>query len=298
MKEIVLITGASGMVAQRLSKLLEPQYEVRFLTRRPSAPNHFRWDIENQYIDTKSLVGVSHIVHLAGVSIAESRWTKRQKQQILQSRTASARLLLKEIKEGQKKLKTFVSASAIGIYGTKTTNVIYDETTSYGDDFLSEVCQKWEAIADEFNQVALCVTKLRFGVIFDQNLGVLPKMIKPISLGLGAVLGKGNQYMAWVSLNDVCRSIIHIINNRLSGVYNIVSENKTQEEVTFILAKYFKKTIWLPSIPSFFIRWIFGEVSVLLLEGSQISNEKIKNTGFEFEEISPEDFLRKNVVVK
>ncbi|GET46351.1 TIGR01777 family oxidoreductase [Capnocytophaga felis] len=298
-KDIVLITGANGMLSKKLANLLHPDYEMRFLTRKAQNPNEYQWDIDKQYLDVKSLIRVKHIVHLAGVSIAEGCWTATQRQRIINSRVQSAKLLLEKLKNEDIKLKSFISASAVGFYGTKTTNNIYKEDAPCGNDFLSRVCSQWEQAADAFREVATQVTKLRFGVILSKEGGALPKMLHPINLGLGAVLGNGKQYVPWVAINDVCRFVKYAIENSLEGTYNVVaSESVTHQEMTHLLAKHLGKKIYLPNIPAFLVKWIFGDASVLLLEGSRVSNEKIKQTGFVFEFESLNTFLEKELKLK
>lgn len=284
------------MLAKSLYSLLHSDYEVRFLTRNPKKVNDYQWDINSGYLDTQSLIGVNHIVHLAGVSIAEKRWTKTQKRKIADSRVKSAELLLKKLKTEHIRLKSFISASAVGFYGTTTTDNIYKENAPCGNDFLSQVCQQWEQAANAFGEVATQVTKLRFGVILSAKGGALPKILNPIRSGLGAVLGSGKQYVPWVAVDDVCRFIKYSIENSLSGTYNIVASNGvTHREMMYLIAKHLGKNIYLPNIPAFLIKWIFGEASVLLLEGSRISNEKVKQTGFIFEFESLKTFLEKEL---
>lgn len=298
-KDIVLITGANGMLSKQLARLLHPDYEVRFLTRKARNPNEYQWDIDKRYLDVRSLIGVKHIVHLAGVSIAEGRWTATQRQRIINSRVQSAELLLEKLKSENIKLKSFISASAVGFYGTTTTKNIYKEGDPHGNDFLSNVCLQWEQAADAFREVTTQVTKLRFGVILSTEGGALPKILQPIKLGLGAVLGSGKQYVPWVAMNDVCRFVKYTIENSLEGTYNVVaSESVTHQEMTHLLAKHLGKKIYLPNVPAFLVKWIFGDASVLLLEGSRVSNEKMKQTGFIFEFESLENFLKKELKLK
>lgn len=139
MKEIVLITGASGAIARVLSKKLENQYSIRFLTRKKEAENEFEWDLENQIVDENAFENVSHIIHLAGANISEKRWTEDRKRELISSRVASAKLILNTLKKKNLKLKSFISASGINFYGTKTTDKIFTENDAPGNDFLSEV---------------------------------------------------------------------------------------------------------------------------------------------------------------
>ena len=150
MKEVVLITGAKGMLAKKLAKHLEKDYSIRFLTRHKTRSNEYVWDLNSNYIDTNALTGVHHIIHLAGASIATNRWTNKRKKNILTSRVNSAELLLQELKKLNVVIESFISASAIGYYGFNTTEKVLDEKAPKGNDFLSDVCFKWESAAEAF----------------------------------------------------------------------------------------------------------------------------------------------------
>ena len=150
MKEIILITGANGMVAKKLSQVLEKKYTLRFLTRTKRAENHFEWDIKKKYIEDKALQNVSHVIHLAGTGVADKNWTPERKEEIISSRVQSAELILESLKKQNLKIKSFVSASGIAYYGTETTHTIYEENSPLGEGFLSHVCELWENVAKDF----------------------------------------------------------------------------------------------------------------------------------------------------
>lgn len=287
MKQVVLITGANGMLAQFLAKELENEYSVRFLTREINRTNEYLWDVNKKYIDPKALIGVNTIIHLAGTSIANKRWTKSRKQAILSSRVDSAGLILKELKKHQITIETFISASAIGYYGSKTTDETYDEKSLKGNDFLSDVCFEWESAAEAFklNEIANRVAIVRIGIILAKNDGVLTKIIKPINYGLGSGLGSGNQFVPWIHIHDLVRIFKFILDYKnITGTFNAVSpQHITNMELTNTVAKVLNKNILLPNIPKFIIQSIYGEMSTILLEGSKISSNKISNTGFVFE---------------
>lgn len=286
MKETILITGGHGLIAQKLVKKLEKDYVVRLLTRAKKQENEFEWDIEKGIIDEKALIGVHHIIHLAGANVAEKRWTKTRKQEIISSRVNSAKLILNSLKKNNLKINSFISASAVGFYGTETTEKIYTEKDNKGTDFLSNVVFLWEHMADQFlkQNIAKRVVKLRTGVVLSDKGGALIKMKTPIKYYIGAALGSGKQYMPWIHIEDICAMYEFAINNsKVKGVYNAASPtHTTNRELTKSIAYVLKKPLFFPNIPSSIIKLIFGEAAVILLEGSRVSSHKITNEGFDF----------------
>ncbi len=285
-KEIVLITGANGLVAKALADCLSEKYEVRFLTRKKVKNNDFVWDINKGYIDEKALQGVNHIVHLAGAGIADKRWTDKRKKEIFDSRITSTKLLLNTLKNKNIKITSFISASAIGYYGTVSSNAIFDESSPKGDDFLSDVCYEWEQVSKDFSDTCIFQKRiiLRFGIILAKEGGALQKMLEPIKRNVGAVLGKGNQFMPWIHIDDLCDIITFAIGGELEdGVYNTVApEHVANKDFTRLLASIYHKKIWLPNVPSWVIRLLFGKSSILLLEGTRVSSEKLMKSGYHF----------------
>ncbi|HEX5742398.1 MAG TPA: TIGR01777 family oxidoreductase [Flavobacteriaceae bacterium] len=284
--EIVLITGGTGMIAQRVSRLLENSgYEVRFLSRNKKSEKHFLWDINTGFIDTNVFNHLDHIVHLAGADISEKRWSKQRKKEILDSRIKSTQLLFNAIKKHTNQLKTFVATSAVGYYGTSTKDVLFTEESPNGHDFLAHVCKLWEDEADLFSTFNNTrVVKLRFGVVLDSNGGAFAKMKKPITMGFGAVLGNGQQYIPWIHIEDLCNLLLFTIeNDELSGVFNAVAPQQiTNEQLTYLIAEKLHKTIWLPKAPSFVLKFIFGELSSIILKGNRVSCQKLILSKFAF----------------
>ncbi|WP_404985675.1 TIGR01777 family oxidoreductase [Chryseobacterium sp. M5] len=301
MKEIVLITGASGAIARVLSKKLENQYSIRFLTRKKEAENEFEWDLENQIVDENAFENVSHIIHLAGANISEKRWTEDRKKELISSRVDSAKLILNTLQKKNLKLKSFISASGINFYGTKTTDKIFTENDAPGNDFLSEVVVIWEKAADEFKEqnVAERVVKIRTAVVLSKNEGALAKMMTPIQFGIGSPLGSGKQYMPWIHIDDICSIYEFALKNpEVEGSYNASApQHTTNENLTKLIAKVLNKPLFMPNVPSFILKLIFGELADALLEGSRASSEKIIKAGFEFQfpdlKMALEDLLKK-----
>ncbi|MDO5105567.1 TIGR01777 family oxidoreductase [Capnocytophaga sp.] len=293
-KEIVLITGANGMVARRLSSVLAERYTLRFLTREPLASNEFLWDIDKRYVAAEALEGVNHLIHLAGVSVAQKRWSRKQKQKICDSRVQSAALLLQCLKERGVMLQTFISASAVGYYGTQTTERIFTETDPHGADFLSDVCVQWEQAAEAFEAVSRRVVIMRLGTVLSGEAGALPQMAATVRYGFGAALATGKQYVTWVDVDDVCRFVQFALSTDISGAFNVVaSEAVTNAELMKAIANALQQKLWLPNVPAYIIRCMFGEMAVLLLEGSRVSNEKTKAAGFAFRYESLSEALQK-----
>lgn len=286
MKEIVLITGGHGMIASALTQMLQPTYEVRFLTRNKEKANDFTWDIKQDFIDKKALQQVDHIIHLSGANIATKAWSPERKNEIAESRVKAAQLLLKALKQENRQLKSFISASAIGYYGTQTSESILTETDHHGSDFMSEVVVAWEQAAERFSQegVAQRVVKLRTGVVLAKEGGALPKMLIPITYYFGAPLGNGKHYMPWIHLEDICRMYLFALQHQdLKGPYNAVAPHPVRnKEFTFAVAKTLRKPIFMPGVPPFLIRLIFGERAEVILNGTRISAAKILQSGFKF----------------
>lgn len=296
MKEIVLITGANGLVAKELSKKLEKDYTVRFLTRKKQNSNDFEWDIKKGTIDEKAFDDVSHIIHLAGANISEKRWTDERKKELISSRVDSAGLLLKTLQKNNIRLKSFISASGINYYGTKTTEKIFTENDDPGNDFLSEVVILWEKAADNFKEqnVAERVVKVRTAVVLSEKDGALKKMLPPVKMGIGSPIGTGKQYMPWIHINDICSIYEFALKkSELDGAFNANSpQHTTNENLTKNMAEVLHKPLFMPNVPAFVLKLMFGELSEALLEGSRASSEKIQKAGFQFEFPDLKDALK------
>ena len=276
----IVITGGTGLVGTRLTALLtERKHEVRILSRNPKGENEFKWDVSKGFVDEKALENIDYIVHLAGAGIADKRWNKERKKVIVNSRVATANLLFDKIKEQKIALKGFISASGSNYYGAQTTEKIYKESGAVGTDFLGEVCRKWEAAAQQFKELDIPVTILRTGVVLSKTGGALEKMRTPIV----SPLGSGNQYMAWIHIDDLCEIYIKAVEEGLTGVYNTVSpESHTSKTFSKTLAKAIKRPYLPIAVPGFLLKLVFGELAVILLEGSRLSSDKLEKKGFVF----------------
>jgi len=284
----ILITGGTGLVGTALCfKLQALGFEVAILSRTKNEkftlPTYY-WDVAKNKIDISIINSVDCIIHLAGVNISEKRWSKNQKEQILDSRIKSAELIFNNIDIKNNQLKAFITASAVGFYGAITSNQIFDETAPAADDFLGQTCFKWEQVADKFAAIGIRTVKIRTGIVLTKKGGALAKIAKPIKLGFGAAIGNGSQYLPWIHIDDLINIYYKAIETEtMIGAYNAVApEQLTNQEFSKKVALSLKKSIWLPNIPAIIFKLIFGEMAVILLNGSRISSVKIEALGFQF----------------
>jgi uncharacterized protein (TIGR01777 family) len=288
MKEKVLISGGSGLVGTRLTEiLLKKGYKVGHLSRSPNSGSKVEtiiWDVNRMRLNSKAIEKYDYIIHLAGAGIVDKAWTDERKKVIIDSRVKSTELLKKAIETNEKKPRAFVSASAIGYYGIETSEQIYQENDSPGKGFLAETCELWEKSIDELNHLNFPVSKIRIGLVLSANGGALKEIAKPIKFGFGAALGTGKQYIPWIHIDDLCRLFIFCFENKKSEIYNGVAPNQLGNKAfTKHIAKVLGKPFFLPNVPAFILRIILGTRAQLVLEGSRVSAEKVKNSGFKYE---------------
>ena len=284
----ILITGATGLVGNKLVPLLSTSgHSITTVGRSKHSSHgvpHLLWDDPN-LINGSALIDVTDVIHLAGSNIGGKKWTNANKTEFINSRVDSAATLNTAFRNQNTKLYSFISASAIGHYGSDTTDEIRSEKDPSGSDFVAGLCEKWEASADEFSKLADRIVKLRIGVALSPEGGALEKMIGPTRLGLGSALGSGKQWFPWIHIDDLVKIIVHCIENEnLAGVYNAVApEHATNQDVNKALASAMNKPFWAPNVPSFLLKLMFGEMSEILLGGSRVSSQKILDTGFSFD---------------
>jgi hypothetical protein len=280
----VLITGGTGLIGKRLSSLLESKgYEVRLLSRRehPDAQYPtFVWDIEKGMIDEKAFENLDYIIHLAGAGIADEKWTEERKKVLIDSRVESTKLLLKYVRNYEVPLKAFISASAVGYYGSITSEITFEESDNPGNDFLAHICKLWEEAIFEFETENIRTVANRTGIVLSNNGGAVQKMKLPII----APLGSGDQYMPWIHIDDLCKIYIKAIEDeQMQGAYNgVAPEHETNKTFSKKLAKAFKRPYIPFGPPAFLLKWILGDMSTVVLNGSKVSSDKIKLTGFQF----------------
>jgi uncharacterized protein (TIGR01777 family) len=244
----------------------------------------FLWNPGRMSIDPDALTGVDFIIHLAGANLGEKRWTEKRKREILKSRIDSARLLLNTINENGISLKAFVSASAVGIYGSATTEKIFRETDKPATDFLGDVCRQWEEAADKFSDSGIRTVKIRTAVVLEKNDSALSKLMMPARFGFLVQTGNGSQYMPWIHISDLCKIYLKALEDPLmAGAYNAVApQHVTHKEFMRVLGNVMKKPVFPIPVPGFILKILLGEMSGVVLNGSRINDEKILSSGYHF----------------
>ncbi|MFC1917545.1 TIGR01777 family oxidoreductase [Chloroflexota bacterium] len=280
----ILITGSSGLIGTSLLRSLKTSGNTILSLSRTPGTDGFKWDPAKGEIDLPDNVNVDAVIHLAGENIARARWSKAQKELILDSRLKGTRLLVDSIIRLQPRPKTLISASGIGIYGDRH-DVLLDEDDQLGEGFLVNVAQEWEAVTSVALESGMRVANLRMGVVMDKEGGVLKRLLPLFKYGFGAVLGSGNQYMSWIMIDDVIKATEYILNNEnIKGPVNMVAPNPvTNKEFTKELGIVLQRPTIL-KIPSWAIQALYGEMGKeLLLTSTRALPHRLKSSGFDFQ---------------
>ncbi len=284
----VLITGGNGLIGKHLtSSLLSAGYAVSHLSRKISRIENVRvflWDPGKRMIDSDSITGIDFIINLAGENIGAKRWTMDRKKEILESRADSVRFLYQTVSERGIQLKSFISASAAGIYGTETPEKIFSENDPPANDFLGNVCKQWEEAADLFAGSGIRTVKIRTGVVLEKNDSALSKLMKPGKFGFLVQTGTGLQYMPWIHITDLCNIYLKAIEDtNMFGAYNAVAPRQvTHKDFMHVLSHVMNVPVLPVPVPAFVLRAVFGEMSVVILKGSRVSCDKITAEGYRF----------------
>lgn len=292
--QTVLITGGTGMVGKAVTThLINKGYQVIVFTRqlpkeKSPTPNleYALWNVKTQTIDAQAVRKADHIIHLAGAGVVDKKWTVAYKREIEISRTESSKLIVNTLKNNANKVKTVVSASAIGWYGEDTqTGKAFIETDMPEKSFLGRTCQLWEESISPVTLLNKRLVKLRTGIVLGKEGGALAEFKKPIKVGIAGILGDGKQVVSWIHIDDLCRMYITAIENeKLSGSYNAVAPIPvTNEVLTLELAKVMKGKFFIPvHVPNFVLKIMMGERSVEILKSTTVNCAKIIRTGFKF----------------
>jgi len=296
----VLISGGSGLIGRYLTtSLLAAGYNVSILSRNTGKGGRarvFMWNPEKRIIDPEAFEGIDFVINLAGANIGEKRWTKIRKEEIRKSRVVSTSFLHDVVLEKGILLKAFISASAVGIYGSVTSDKIFSENDVPSTDFLGDTCMLWEEAAGLFESSGIRTVKVRTAVVLEKSDSALSKLMRPGKFGFLIQTGNGHQYMPWIHINDLCNIYLKAIeDSEIRGPCNAVApQHVTNKDFIHVLAKVMKVPV-LFSVPDFIIRAALGEMSDVILKGSRVSCEKIINKGYRFRFNNLEDALN-NVI--
>ena len=298
----VLITGATGLIgSQIIEDCTKSNISVNFLTTsrrkiiKSDLVNGYYWNLNKKVIDLDCFIDIDTIIALSGSSIF-SLWTRKRKKEIISSRVLSLEFLKESIENNDIKISQLISASGISLY-PDSLKIKYDENEStFDDSFLSNVIMKWETAANSFSTIGVKVSIVRIGLVLSKKAGVFKQTIMPMKFGFGIIFGSGNQIQSWIHINDLSRIFLFIIQKKLEGTYNAVSNNNlTNLEFTRTISSNYSRAIFNIKIPKIFFSLIFGEMHEILFKSHNISSRKIQNLGFRFK-FENLDYAVKNLI--
>ncbi|MCW5822171.1 MAG: TIGR01777 family oxidoreductase [Cyanobacteria bacterium TGS_CYA1] len=281
----ILVTGSSGLVGTNLVPFLQTQGHDVYTLTRPESSKHsnLTWNPEKEQINSSDLEGFDAVIHLAGENIADAMWTNDKKRRLVESRINSTRLLVDALLKLEKPPSVFVCASAIGFYGNRD-NEILTEDSDIGKGFLADLCAKWEFEAARVTQKNIRPVMLRIGVVLTPSGGMLQKILPPFQFGGGGPIGSGNQYMSWISIDDLVSAIYHCLcTKEISGAVNATSpESCTNSEFTKSLGNVLRRPTIFP-VPEIALKLAFGEMAEeTMLASCRVEPVKLKDSGYKF----------------
>ncbi|NOR71021.1 MAG: TIGR01777 family protein [Methylomarinum sp.] len=292
----ILITGGTGFIGKKLCRfLLDKKHQLTVLSRHPKKVASLCGSSVRAINNINQLAAPDSfdaIINLAGEGIANARWTKKRKQQLLDSRIGTTKQLIAYIESADKKPKVLISGSAIGYYGNRGA-IKLSEASSAHEDFSHELCEKWEAVAQQAEDYGVRVCVIRTGLVIGDDGGFLKRLLPPFKLGLGGPMGDGTQWMSWIHRTDFIAIIDKLLESRvLQGIFNVTApEPVTNAEFSQTLGKVLNRPVFL-SIPAVVLKLLLGEMSELLLGGQRVMPTKLEKAGFKFKFETLEQALR------
>lgn len=290
----VAVAGASGLVGSHLEDYLTTggHRVVRLVRRAGAGPNEVSWDPAAGSLDPADLTGVDAVVNLGGVTIA-GIWTRTRRREILESRIAATETLVRAMRSMDEPPAVFVSASAVGAYGSRGDEVITEQTV-LGEGFLAEVCRAWEAAAAPADEAGIRVVNPRFGIVVSAAGGAVARMLPAFKAGLGTRLGDGTQYWAWIALDDTLAAIEWLLHDEgLSGPVNVTAPGPvTNREFTRTLGHVVRRPAALVAPAVLLRRGLLGVGDEMFLASQRAMPVKLRERGFSFSSPGIEAALR------
>lgn len=291
MKKRIVITGATGLIGKKLVNALSNRGdEVIVFSRNagkaksifPMAVECVEWDYERPEQWKPKLENVDAVIHLAGINLFAKRWDDAFKIEIIKSREISTKNLVNAIKSCSIKPEVFISASGIGFYGD-CGDLVLDEKSPKGTDFLADVCEVWESEARKVGESGVRNVQIRTGLVLSTEDGALKQMLPAFKFFIGGPLGNGKQWASWLHIEDIVNIYIHAIYcNNLQGPVNAASPNTVRMKE---FASKLGKVIHRPSIffvPKFVLKIVVGEAADVVIASQKIDVKKLLNSGYNF----------------
>lgn len=278
------ITGGTGDIGRNLLPLLQTHsHEVVKFVRDKSLTDekNYYWEVDTGKVYGEDL-SFDAIIHLAGKPIGNKRWNNKTKNEIIKSRIDNTKKLAEFLLSLENKPKVFISASAIGYYGETGDDIVFEDRLS-GKEFISYICKNWEESSNILKS-DMRVVNLRIGVVMSYCGGALNRVLPFFDKGLGVIFGNGNNYLSWVSMDDVLYSILFsLYKDSISGAVNVVSPNPVmQKDYAKTLAKVLNRPQFI-KVPEKLVLLLFGEMGKeILLTSTRVYPKKLLDNGFKF----------------
>ena len=322
----ILISGGSGFLGSAFSKEIMARYRLQkkpvhitWLTRdsHQAHPSDITMTTYDELASSDTYFDV--ILNLAGAGIADARWSDARKEQLLNSRLKPTQALLAFIARGNTEPKLLISGSAIGWYGNQGDKSL-TEDSGFQEDFAHKLCDEWEKLALQATEFGVPVAIVRTGVVIHPKGGMLSKLLTPFRMGVGGQLGNGKQIMSWISRDDWVAAVIFIIeqqlndsayqvnedtrtarhtpSNKVAKVYNLTAPNPViNHTFTKALGAWLHRPTFF-TLPTFFLKLIFGEMSTLLIDGQKVLQQALLDAGFEFNHQTLKQALKQKTAEK
>ncbi len=291
----VFLTGGTGLLGSRLSKLLLGRGDLPVvLTRRYGAARQ-QLGAQVELVEgdpmqpgawMDSVAGCDAVVHLAGENVFGRRWSTAFKQLLVDSRVKSTQNVVAALARAPKRAdgqpKVLVNASAIGYYGPHGDEEV-DEDTPPGDDFLARLCVEWEKEARAAEPTGARLVIVRVGVVLDREGGALTKMLTPFKLFVGGKQGSGRQWMSWIHHEDMTGLLLLALDHpEARGPLNGTAPNPvTNREFTRELGQALHRPSFFPT-PGFLLRLAVGEVAQVIVTGQRVLPRRALALGYNF----------------
>jgi uncharacterized protein (TIGR01777 family) len=281
----IVVTGSSGLIGTALVRALRADgHDVRRLVRHePTAADESRWDPSRHEIEPGALDGVEAVIHLAGVGVADKRWSGSHKQAILTSRVDGTTTIATAVADASEHVTVLLSASAVGWYGDRGDQVL-DEDDPAGTGFLADVVQRWEAATAPASDAGVRVVTTRTGIVLSPDGGALGTVLPLFKLGVGGKLGTGKQWMPWIALVDEVAAFCFLLtNDALAGPVNLSAPEPVRNaDYTAAIGRALHRPT-IATVPQFALRLALKDFAD---EGALVSQRmvprKLLDAGFRF----------------
>jgi uncharacterized protein (TIGR01777 family) len=286
----ILVSGTGGLLGSALVRVLSAEgdgatHEVVRLVRRPSAAgDEIGWQPDAGVApDQRALEGIDAVIHLAGAGLGDHRWNDQYKRTIEDSRVGPTELLATALAKLDRRPTVFLSGSAIGYYGDRGDAPL-EEDSPPGDDFLSQLCVRWEAAAAPAQDAGIRTIALRTGIVVSTKGGLLAKTLPLFRAGLGAELGSGKQYVSWIARPDHVNAMRFLLDaDGISGPVNLTAPNPvTNAEYTTSLAAAVHRWRFPLHAPTPALKAAIGGFADSIVTGQRVLPARLIDAGFEF----------------